>query len=208
MTVLFWIGLILIFIMSVVFHEVSHGAVAFIRGDRTAKALGRLTLNPIKHIDWFWTVIFPAILFISTHGRFMIGMAKPVPVNFANLKHPKTDMIWVSLAGPFANLIFAQFLLVAFWLSGFIIFLLGVYFNLGLMVFNLLPVPPLDGSRVVAGILPYPLDKRYLMLEPFGFIIVLILYFTGLLYAWVIPAMTFVASFLGVPRLEDIMSLH
>ena len=86
---IFWVGMIVIFIMSVVFHEVSHGAIAYIRGDNTAKRMGRLTLNPIRHIDWFWTILFPALLFMSTRGQFMIGMAKPVPVNFSNLYHPK-----------------------------------------------------------------------------------------------------------------------
>ena len=208
MTILFWLGLIVIFLMSVVFHEVSHGAVAFIRGDRTAKQMGRLTLNPLRHIDWFWTVLFPALLFVSTRGRFMIGMAKPVPVNFSNLYHPKRDMVWVALAGPLANIIFAQFLFFGFKMTGIFMLLLGVYFNLGLAVFNLLPVPPLDGSRIVAGILPRPLDRNYLQLEPYGFLIVLALYFTGLLYKWVIPGISFLTSFLGIPKLADVIGLH
>jgi Zn-dependent protease len=205
--ILFWAGLIGIFIMSVVFHEVAHGAVAFVLGDRTAKSLGRLTLNPIRHIDWFWTILFPTLLFISTHGRFMIGMAKPVPVNFGNLRHPKRDMVFVSLAGPIANIIFAQFLLVAFKLTGVFTLLLGVYFNVGLAAFNLLPVPPMDGSRILIGILPRPLDLLYLKLEPYGFIIVLILYFTGLLYAWIIPTADIFTALLGVPKLTDVVML-
>jgi len=206
--ILFWSGLIGIFIMSVVFHEVAHGAVAFIRGDHTAKKRGRLTLNPLKHIDWFWTVLFPALLFISTHGRFMIGMAKPVPVDFSKLEHPKRDMIWVALAGPLANVVFAQFLLLVFYGTGLFILLLGVYFNLGLAVFNLLPVPPLDGSRIVAGLLPRPLDVRYLRLEAYGFLIVLALYFSGGLYGWIVPGMSILGGFLGVTSLEDILALH
>ena len=202
------IGLILIFLMSVVLHEVAHGAVAFVRGDRTAKEMGRLTLNPIRHIDWFWTVLFPALLFISTRGQFMIGMAKPVPVNFQNLYRPKQDMIWVALAGPFANLILGQILFLGFKFTGAFVLLLGVYFNVGLAVFNLLPVPPLDGSRILTGLLPRPLDRYYLQLEPYGFLIVLFLYFTGWLYAWVIPGVNLWTSVLGIPKLTDVISIQ
>ena len=196
-----WIVGIFVFLMSMTVHEASHGAVAFIRGDRTAKDMGRLTLNPLRHIDLFWTVLFPALLFVSTAGQFVIGMAKPGPVHFANLYHPKRDMIWVALAGPAANIIFAEFLLWALHLTHLRVFLLGVYFNLGLAVFNLLPIPPLDGSRIAAGVLPRPWDREYLKIEPYGFLIVLVLYFTGALYAWVIPGINLLASFLGIPKL-------
>ncbi|OGW84617.1 MAG: hypothetical protein A3C35_01360 [Omnitrophica bacterium RIFCSPHIGHO2_02_FULL_46_11] len=193
---------LVIFLMTVTVHEAAHGAVAFIRGDQTAKEMGRLTLNPLKHIDWFWTVLFPALLFISTGGRFVIGMAKPVPVNFSNLYRPKQDMILVGLAGPIANIVFAGLLMWVYRFTNFPLLLLGIYFNLGLAVFNLIPIPPLDGSRVLAGILPRPLDRKYLMLEPFGFLIVLALYFTGILYAWVIPGVNLLADALGIPRLS------
>ena len=193
---------LIIFLITVTVHEVAHGAVAYVRGDETAKRVGRLTLNPFKHIDLFWTVIFPALLFISTGGKFVIGMAKPVPVNFSNLYRPKQDMILVALAGPLANVIFASCLMGLLHLTGFSILLLAIYFNLGLAVFNLIPIPPLDGSRILAGILPRPLDRAYLKLEPYGFLIVLLLYATGLLYAWVIPGINLLAFLLHIPRLN------
>ena len=115
-----------IFLFTVTFHELAHGMVAYVRGDKTAKALGRLTLNPFRHIDWFWTLLFPFVLFISTGGKFMIGMAKPVPVNFSNLRRPKLDMILVAIAGPIANLVFAQLLSLLYWSTRNEIFLVGM----------------------------------------------------------------------------------
>ena len=191
-----------IFLLTVTVHEVSHGLVAYLRGDNTAKTLGRLTLNPLKHIDFFWTVLFPFFLFVSTGGRFMIGMAKPVPVNFRNLYRPRVDTILVAIAGPLANIVFAEFLMTLFDWTRMPIFLLGTYFNLGLAVFNLIPIPPLDGSRIVAGILPKPFDHEYLKIEPYGFMIILVLYFFGLLRIWIIPGINLLASLMNVPQIH------
>jgi Zn-dependent protease len=195
----FWIVIIL---FTVTLHEVAHGFVAFLRGDDTAYRQGRLTLNPLKHIDPFWTIMFPAFLFFSTGGRFAIGMAKPVPVDFSKLKSPRSDMILVALAGPFANLILASLLTVLFKLTNFEPLLYAVYFNLGLMVFNLLPIPPLDGSRVLTALLPYEAAKLYMKVERFGFLIILALYFLGVLWSFVIPGMNFFAGLLDVPKLR------
>ncbi|MBI4971998.1 MAG: site-2 protease family protein, partial [Candidatus Omnitrophica bacterium] len=136
---------IFIFLMTVVLHELAHGLVAYALGDRTAAKMGRLTLNPLKHIDPLWTVLLPLLLYLL--GLPIIGMAKPVPVNFLNLKNPKRDMIWVAAAGPITNLLLASVLVLFYKMSGTTEFILYcVYFNLGLAMFNLLPIPPLDGS--------------------------------------------------------------
>lgn len=202
------------FLMAVVLHEVCHGLAANALGDPTAKQAGRLTLNPLKHLDPFWTLLLPALLFISTQGQFAIGMAKPVPVNFARLGRPKRDMIWVALAGPTANLFLAYFINILFRffqpfsgpeaerISEFL--LLAVYFNLGLAVFNLIPIPPLDGSKIVAGILPRGLARRYLSIEPWGFIIILILYFTRTLSHLIVPGINFFCRLLQTPKISVI----
>jgi len=198
-TLIFWIIIILV---TVTVHEVSHGFVAYLRGDQTARLAGRLTLNPLKHIDPFWTVLFPAIVFFSTGGRFAIGMAKPVPVNFANLKNPRRDMILVALAGPLANMILASILTLVYRLTALEPILYAVYFNLALMVFNMIPIPPLDGSRVMLALLPLKLAALYDRLEPFGFWIILLLYFLGVLWMLVIPGINFFAGLLDIPLLR------
>ncbi len=190
---------VLIFFMSLVVHEVCHGLVAFSLGDPTAKQAGRLTLNPFKHIDLFWTILMPLLMFSSTQGRFAIGMAKPVPVNFNRLEHPKVDMIWVALAGPFANLFLAGILRLFLEQTAQPLLLYAIYFNLGLAVFNLIPIPPLDGSRVLAGLLPTPLSRAYLQVDRFGFIIILILYFTRVLFYLMTPGIDLLCNFLKVP---------
>ncbi len=163
---------------AVILHECAHGWVALKCGDPTAKLLGRLTLNPLKHIDPVGTILLPILTLWIFH--FPFGAAKPVPVNFANLRNPKRDMIFVAIAGPAINIILALIASVLLPL-GPQIFGLAVVINLGLATFNMIPIPPLDGSRVVAGLLPTSLARKYLYLEPFGFIIVIVLLQSGAL---------------------------
>ena len=194
----FWIG---VFLMSVVVHEVCHGAVAYLLGDPTAKQAGRLTLNPLRHIDPLWTVIIPGLLFISTHGRFAIGQAKPVPVDFSRLGSPRRDTIFVAVAGPFANWVLANLLALGWRLTGNIIFLYAVYLNLGLCVFNLVPIPPLDGSRVIAALLPKKASRIYQRIESFGFLVIFALYFTGALFYFIVPVVDVFCRIINVPQL-------
>lgn len=193
---------VFIFLISVTLHECCHGFLADRLGDRTARNLGRLTLNPLKHIDPFWTVLLPLLLFISTRGQFAIGMAKPVPVNFLNLGNPRRDMIWVAAAGPLANFLLAGLLALGFKFFPFSLFLYACYFNLALGVFNLIPVPPLDGSRILTGLLPLSWAKIFLRLEPYGFILVLVLYFTGLIYWILAPLLDFFCKLLEIPQIK------
>lgn len=192
-------------LIAITFHEVAHGLVAYRFGDSTAKALGRLTLNPVKHIDIFGTVILPILLFFSTHGQFTFGYAKPVPVNPFNLRNPKRDMIYVSAAGPVMNILIAfvsaTLLVLLAWvelvvpqpvatkvllpLAGMLNY--GIIMNIYLASFNLIPLVPLDGGRILAGILPRDLEMKYSRLEPYGMIILLFLIFLGLTRYFVGP---------------------
>jgi len=179
-------------LFAITVHEVAHGWVARRLGDPTAMMLGRLTLNPLKHIDPIGTVLVPLVLIVL--GGVIFGWAKPVPITAENLRHPKRDMAFVAAAGPLANLVMALFwaLLMKLALilpSGLMDLALpltymggaGITINVLLMVLNLLPVPPLDGSRVLAGFLPDPLAWKFSRLEQYGLIILLLLMVSGLL---------------------------
>jgi Zn-dependent protease len=187
-------------IFAITIHEAAHGYAARKFGDNTAYMLGRVSLNPAKHIDPVGTILIPLML-ILTGSPFLVGYAKPVPVNFGRLRNPRIDSIWVALAGPGSNFIQAliwAILLIS--LVGFGVderFLVamsqaGITWNLGLLVFNLFPLPPLDGGRILAGLLPARQSIALGKLEPWGFFIVLALVFTGIIgNLWMEPLMTF-----------------
>ncbi len=187
-------------IFAITIHEAAHGYAARKFGDNTAYVLGRVSLNPLKHIDPMGTILIPLVL-ILTGSPFLVGYAKPVPVRFDRLRNPKIDSIWVALAGPGSN--FIQALI---WMSLLIILLgiginepffigmakAGIGWNIGLLVFNLFPLPPLDGGRILAGLLPARQSIALGRLEPWGFYIVLALVFTGIIGTlWMVPLMAF-----------------
>ena len=196
---------ILILFFSVILHECAHGWVAYKLGDPTAKEAGRLTLNPFKHIDPLGTVILPGALWILRslgYVNFVIGWAKPVPVNFLNLRNPKRDMMWVGLAGPGMNIILAIFFyqFLRFDLSyGYYKMLEEVVFlNLVLAVFNLTPIPPLDGSRFVSSLLPKKMALAYSQLEAMGILIVIILINLGLFEKIILPLVVLLGRIIGI----------
>ena len=195
-------ALVAVWVLPVLFaitvHEVAHGFAARYFGDRTAEMLGRLTLNPLKHIDPVGTVLVPGVMLLL--GGFIFGWAKPVPVAFRNLRHPKTDMAIVAAAGPAANLLMALAWAVVVKLSvvyhvalgpaalfAALIGVAGISINLILMVLNLLPIPPLDGGRVVVGVLPEPASSQFARIEPFGLFVVLGLLALGWLHFLLAP---------------------
>lgn len=192
-------------IFAITIHEAAHGYVARHFGDATAYLQGRVSLNPLKHIDPIGTIVVPIVLAVVSGGRFIVGYAKPVPVNFANLKNPKRDMIWVALAGPGANLVQA-FLWLVLWIvcrklgirepfvaavanAGFLV-------NCSVLAFNLFPVPPLDGGRVLVGLLPTRAAIAYSRIEPYGFFVVMALVAVGALNVWMQPVMAAVQTLL------------
>jgi len=190
-----------IFFSAVIIHEYAHALVAFRLGDPTAKNLGRLTLNPIAHIDPVGTILLPLML-IAMRSSVLFGWAKPVPINFSSLHNPKKDMIWVGLAGPAANLLFAiaaSLLLKTSLLTGDTAVSVAhsiILINVVLAVFNLIPIPPLDGSRVLMGLLPVPLAIKLVKLEPYGFIILFALIYIGLFDRVVWPIAATMISFI------------
>ena len=179
-------------VFAITLHEAAHGYAARHFGDPTAWQAGRISLNPLRHIDPVGTVLIPLLILLFSAGSFLFGYAKPVPVNFGRLRKPKQDMFWVALAGPAANLFMALVwaaLLKLAWempVNDFTVPLsemskLGVIINCVLMVLNLLPLPPLDGGRIAVSLLPYPLASKFAQLERWGFPILLLLLFTGIL---------------------------
>lgn len=183
--------MVVVLLFSVIVHEVAHGYVALRNGDPTARMLGRITLNPIPHIDPVGTILLPAILLLS-HAGILFGWAKPVPVNPRNYRDYRWGEITVSAAGPLSNLAlavgFALLLRLGLMNLGFIkLAFFGVSINIFLALFNLIPIPPLDGSHIVAILLPPNLLRLYNYLEPVGFILILALFYTGILGALIMP---------------------
>jgi len=194
-------------LLAITLHEVAHGWAALAFGDRTAQRLGRLSLNPLKHIDPVGTIVVPlSLLLMSTlvgSQPFLFGWAKPVPVSMQNLSHPKRDMAWVAIAGPASNFIQAivwalvlhlQMGSATEWLHNMAI--AGMSINLMLIALNLLPIPPLDGSRVLTALLPNPLAYQYNRLESYGLFILIGLMLMGWLMPLIMPIFTFFKTLL------------
>ena len=200
---IFNIAIFISLIFAIVIHEFSHGFVAYKLGDSTPKLAGRLTLNPLKHIDIFGTVILPFTIFFASMGRIPpIGYAKPVPINPYNFKNPKKDIMWVGLSGPASNLLIAILLSVILRINPPLIIKeilgLAILINLILCIFNLIPIPPLDGSRAVASFLSYKNAHRYLKMKSIGFVLILLLFFSGFLRVLILPLVRSLLNLLGV----------
>lgn len=220
-------------VLAIVLHEIAHGCAAFYFGDTTARDSGQLSLNPLRHVDPVGTVIFPLVLILS-RTPFVFGWAKPVPVDFRRLKNPKKDMVWVALAGPAMNffLAFAAFAVLSVCKNVFQVVLSEsllnvllntIVFNFSVMVFNLIPVLPMDGGRIITGLLPFPWAVRFAKTEKYGFgIIALLLIFLPVLgnyigrdfdfisrfLAFAVQKMfVFFAGFFGLTQGEEIMSI-
>ena len=182
-------------IFAITVHEAAHGYVAKHFGDLTAYKQNRISLNPLRHIDPIGTIVLPALTVLL--GGVLFGWAKPVPVNFMNLRHPKKDMLWVAAAGPFSNLIMAIVWAILFGRSAYFpesmslfvqqMGIAGISINLSLMVLNLIPLPPLDGGRIAVSLLPNHLAYKYAQVERYGFLILIILLMTHMLDLFIFP---------------------
>lgn len=187
-------------LFAITIHEAAHGYAARYFGDNTAAMMGRITLNPLKHIDPIGTIVMPLFLYFATSGAFLFGYAKPVPVNFGALRNPKRDMIWVALAGPASNFVQAIFWALALVVIAgagvqepFFIKMAqgGILVNLVMWAFNLFPLPPLDGGRILMGLLPWKQAQFVARIEPWGFFIVMGLVIAGVVgNLWLRPLMT------------------
>jgi Zn-dependent protease len=187
-------------LFAITLHEAAHGYIAKYFGDDTAWSLGRVTLNPFKHIDPMGTIAMPLMLYFATSGAFLFGYAKPVPVNFGQLRNPKRDMIWVALAGPASNFLQALGWGMAFYLlqggdvtEPFFLKMCqaGILTNVVMFVFNLFPLPPLDGGRILVGLLPYKQAVLVSRIEPWGFFVVMALVLAGVVSKlWMQPLMS------------------
>jgi Zn-dependent protease len=195
-------------LFAITVHEAAHGYAARHFGDNTAYVMGRVTLNPLKHIDPVGTILMPLMLYFATSGAFVFGYAKPVPVQFGKLRNPKRDMIWVALAGPGVNLVQAFFwgalLLTLQGIGVTEVFFLkmcqgGILVNVVMFVFNLFPLPPLDGGRVLVGLLPYRQAELVSRIEPWGFFIVMALVVAGVISKlWMQPLMALTFGLLNL----------
>lgn len=195
-------------LFAITVHEAAHGYAARHFGDSTAWMLGRVTLNPMRHIDPVGTILMPLLLYFSTSGAFLFGYAKPVPVRFGNLRNPKRDMIWVALAGPGANLVMAflwgvlLYLFQAFGITELFFLKMckgGVLVNVVMFAFNMFPLPPLDGGRILVGLLPYKQAELVSRIEPWGFFVVMALVIMNVISTlWMQPVMALSYWFLNI----------